>query len=159
MRRSVCVLAVVIPDRCLGKRPRHCAISAAIIQAIYIIYITTRALHARYSCSPATHLAQLPHKRKPPVHLRCLWWTVLRCFHLDHHSFHLRGPPPPPHRSHHDRLAVSHKLCRWRWRFASSLLGYDPLNVCGQGYLDDVPCGEDGVEVMYCLPASSLYSH
>ena len=41
----------------------------------------------------------------------------------------------------------------------SRRVGYDPLNVCGQGYLDDVPCGEDGVEVMYCLPASSLYSH
>ena len=32
------------------------------------------------------------------------------------------------------------------------MLGYDPLYVCGQGNLGDVPCGEDGVEVMYCLP-------
>ena len=39
------------------------------------------------------------------------------------------------------------------------MLGYDPSNVYGQGYWCGVPCGEDGVEVMYCLPVSSLYSH
>jgi hypothetical protein len=41
------------------------------------------------------------------------------------------------------------------------LLECDPSNVYGQGNWGDVPCGEDGVEVMYCLPVSSLhvYSH
>ena len=34
--------------------------------------------------------------------------------------------------------------------YPKTLLGYDPRNVCGQGYLVDVvSCGEDGVEVMY----------
>ena len=50
-------------------------------------------------------------------------------------------------------------LAQLRHILRAHLLGYDPLNVCGQGNLGDVPCGEDGVEVMYCLPVSSLYSH
>ena len=37
----------------------------------------------------------------------------------------------------------------------ATMLGYDPLNVCGQGNLDDVSCGEGGVEVMYCGPSTA----
>ena len=37
----------------------------------------------------------------------------------------------------------------------ATMLGYDSLNVCGQGNLDDVSCGEGGVEVMYCGPSTA----
>ena len=34
------------------------------------------------------------------------------------------------------------------------MLGYDPRNACGQGFLSDVPCGEGWVEVLLLCPVA-----